>query len=553
MYKKFLLNLLCIIFVIQTSTFASQGRVLIEASSLSSYLLIEKIKNFLEQDRSIEQNAGSMAALLLVKKSQSILRDIVDGFNQGSIHNLIIEQKFMQAYDAGLPTKMRPKDLRLFSKNIVGFDLFLNDFTKQKRWSLSSQELALINKIQQLNFLLTKGILHRDFLPIETGDYIADVLWHKPCEFAVRHKKAILSIVAVAAIAGISYYVVYPSYVRRKLRNENIEGYDFYQIPGLIQEGGDCAIFALVQAMILAKADGDRAEAEKIIAELKKNSKYKEIIEEMTAIVSQVQDERNNKADQDRMKTETIIAERVRASNNEEIKNIVQAYSDDMQQLDEQGINEIIKKNNLNLGNDLTLDKKKEILLSKFITYDKKVREIAKANGKYGYEGYDENLDLGYSYQSLQGVGRRGEWAGELELQHLIDNIDTIQSLKSAGLLLDESQKQRLRIYDDIYNDLEDDVILALKRDALSQDIARGKASVILRTGGSHDTATHWICVYFPHLNENGGSVNLKDKKDAIILDSLSISKYFPLLGFYNRTNNSNVNKLFRLYKNNTK
>ena len=545
--------MLCIIFVIQTSAFASQGRVLIEASSLSSYLLIEKIKNFLEQDRSMEQNAGSMAALLLVKKSQSILRDIVDGFNQGSIHNLIIEQKFMQAYDAGLPTKMRPKDLRLFSKNIVGFELFLNDFTKQKRWSLSSQELALINKIQELNFLLTKGILHRDFLPIETGDYIADFLWHQPCEFAVRHKKAILSIVSVAAIAGISYYVVYPSYVRRKLRNKNTEGYDFYQIPGLIQEGGDCAIFALVQAMILAKADGDRAEAEKIITELKKNSKYKEIIEEMTAIVSQVQDERNNKADkEDRMITETIIAKKVRASNNEEIKTIVQAKSEYIQELDEQEINTIIKENKLNLGNDLTLDKKKEILLSKFITYDKKVREIAKANGNHGDEGYDENLDLGYSYQSLQGVGRRGEWAGELELQHLIDNIDTIQSLKSAGLLLDDSQKQRLRIYDDIYNDLEDDDILALKRDALSQDIARGKASVILRTGGSHDTATHWICVYFPHLNEKGGSVDLKDKKDAIILDSLSISKYFPLLGFYNRTNNSNVNKLFKLYKNNT-
>lgn len=537
-YKSFL-NFLCIIFLIQVSTCALQGKALIDASSLPSYQLIGKIKSFLGQHGPMKQSSldhsGNMAALLLVEKSQSILSDIIDGFNQGTIHNLMIEKNFMQAYGLNLPAHVRPKDLRFFSKKIAEFDLFLNDFIRQKRWSLTAQELALINKIQQLNVLLTKGVLHSDFLPIETGDYVTDVLWYRPCEFAARHKILLACTVGALCAAGLSYYVVYPQLVRWSLGNKN-PNFKCHQFAGCLQgDNAKCGYYALLHAMLMIKADGDRNKVEQLIVNIKKNGLDKKIVQEMEALIAPVLKEKQK---------EFLQA-------NECLSNqLILASTDQLGNLNKIDIKN--KKNLQDLKSGLTNLSQEELkntltILSNHVTENdkKKFQDALPLKDKETLQNDITNEIVGIQ-KKIQ-INRSnayklstGEWLQSEEIRKIVSELDTIKSIKEAGLALKPEEKNLLSI-EDAYADGGSilDVDEATQQRVLDAKNA-GKASIMLSLGN------HWIAVYLP----NADSAWVIDSyiPGQSVWDTIK-KKVVPSLFIPNQTNNRYLNDLLSDYK----
>ena len=270
----------------------------ITAASLPSYQLIEKIKFFLEQhtlgDRDELDYFESQAALSLVERAQWLLKKAVAGFNRGIIHNLSVEYKFLQVYNSEIPIDVQPRNLRLFSEKIIEFDQFINDFVKKKRTSLTIDELSLIDKVMQLNYLLTKGLLRSDYLDIGTLDYAVDQLVYKPWEFAVNHKKSIFFAIVVLGVAGASYYFAYPEFVRWVIHvKRNKDNNDYRQFVGLCQNtDADSGYCAVLNMAALLQANGNEENIEKIVEAIKPHKNI--ILQDMKVVIKNHRGNNNN-------------------------------------------------------------------------------------------------------------------------------------------------------------------------------------------------------------------------------------------------------------------
>lgn len=536
LYKK-ILNHLFLIFLLQAALCASFNRTQGQTSLLSSHNLIEKIKTFLEEhpnkpEQGVELSVN-MIALQLAEKAQTLLANIIHDFNGTSGHNLVIQQKFMQAYNATLPEYIRPKDLRLFAKNIIEFDSFLDAFAKQRRWTLTTQELVLIQKIRLLNSLLTKGVLHCEFLPIETKEYVLDAFVHRPCEFAKKHKRALLCAAGVLVVAGLSYYIVYPQLIRWGLGNKN-KNFNCYQFIGLDQKhGADCGYFAMLHAMLMIKFGDDKKKVEAAIAHIKKNGLETKIVAEMKNLVIDKQNE-----------TKALRAGDIQKLEQEKLNLLIQNQNDDYKfdpkiaekviwDVDEYNAADQQEKNNI-------YQRQVKLAVLKEETQKKKKSDMTEKDNE-ALKLFRQKDDYLSEYRSLG----RGAWADQGELEIVVRNLDQVPSLDAANLRLSPEQLNLLKFEEACGSTTEIDDPARINQ--IQYVRATGRSGIVLRLGTNEKgSMTHWIAVYLPKIDGKNLNTN---QEDAWIIDSYApLSRFIPSWGLTNRTDDSNVDALLHDY-----
>ncbi len=166
-------------------------------------------KDHIEAKLPIEQKSLEQKSLDLVKMEIELLREIVQGFNEGLLffveYRFINVCNFFSNFDS-----IEPRDLRAFKRKVTKFDNFIQNYSLKKKGVLDKREVELCEKIINFDQILLTCFLRYDFYNIDTVDRIIDTCFFRPAEFMGVHPLFTTS-ASIIILSILFYYYVYPN------------------------------------------------------------------------------------------------------------------------------------------------------------------------------------------------------------------------------------------------------------------------------------------------------------------------------------------------------
>ncbi len=147
-------------------------------------------------------------SLDLVKKEIELLKEIIQGFNNGLL--LLVEYKFVSVCNFFRQLDaIEPRNIRAFKRKVTKFDNFIQDYSLKKKSMLDKDEVELCEKILNFNQILLTCFLRYDFYNIDTVDRVIDACFFRPVEIMGEYPLATSVVIVVLSILFFRY-CVYP-------------------------------------------------------------------------------------------------------------------------------------------------------------------------------------------------------------------------------------------------------------------------------------------------------------------------------------------------------
>ncbi len=249
--------------------------------------LISKIIENAKRDEFLLNQEIESAELTSINNAISLLEDIIERSNSIKFdEGLELLNKMIRTYNFLENKEISPRILRSFVEEIDKFDRDISRIYSRKKYLLSDKAKNLFIDIRKLNHMLKQTIIKEDFFDFTMLQFASDMFFHRPLEFASKHKIITCGIVGTLIGLVVAWYG-YPYYVSYKLANKN-QNYNCHQLNGFYQPkgSGDCGYFAAAHTLVMMSEPGNTVNVEQLQGRLNNIYSLNTVINNLRQVIN---------------------------------------------------------------------------------------------------------------------------------------------------------------------------------------------------------------------------------------------------------------------------